>query len=217
MADLKVSKRTTGQRFSGTDQMHLVEGPGDGSIYTVDWKTRLGLSGRIFHAAVGSFTTPTTFRIGVDADQPEAVIDVPAGKTIIPVRILTFLETGAGTISEVIYATNPALCGSSTATDGSSGILSTRTSRPLTSGCKFYYTYSGNCTLPANTIEFYHNGEPFVDVVANQQRFFTWEIDTGTPQVIDGPGSLVIYIAGTGTAPAGFLRINWAEFNTNEI
>jgi len=187
-------------------------GTPDGALHTADYVLGKALEGRLFHAAVGSLTTPTTFRVGADADQPEAVIDVPTGTTIVPVSIQAYLEDAAGTDNEIVAQANPAVVGAGTSTTGT--IYSARLNSGESSRCTFRYTYSGNGTAPSSYIEFYRDGNAFANEADTRGLKFAWSIQQAAPVVLVGPAALVIYIDGTGTAPAGYLQLAFMEFSS---
>jgi hypothetical protein len=201
----------------GNGQRTPVSGTRDGAIYVQDWVLNMAVEGRVFHTAVGSLTTPTAFRVGITTLQPELVIDVPAGTSIIPVELAVYWETAAGTISELVAMTGTAVRGAGTSTAGSA--LSTRTDRPVTSGCSVYYTYSGNATAMSGTVEFWREGFTFVHATTegNPLMKFVWAVNRNTPQVIVGPGSVSLYIGGTGAAPTGYITATWVELPSSAI
>jgi hypothetical protein len=215
MSASELIARTINKDPVGNGTPRTVLGTRDGALYTCEYILNKAMEAKIFTAQLGTLTTPVTFRVGADADQPEMVIDVPAGVVIVPVHIEVHLEDAAGTDTEVIAQANPALCGAGTSTLGA--LLSTRIGSGVSSACTFRYTYSGNCTLPANTVEIMHTGYAFADATTNPRPVFIWDVRHNTPVVIQGPGSLVIYIDGTGTAPAGYAKASFMEFTADAI
>ncbi len=191
-----------------------VTGTTDGAIYTVDYVLNMAMEGRLVGVSLGTITTPITFK-AYDADQPELVIDVPSGTTIIPVHIDVYLEDSAGTDNEIIAitATNNVGAGTSTAITP----LSTRTSRPATTGCSVYSAYAGNGTAPAGTQEFWRAGNAFADANTQPPRLFSWDVRHDVPVVITGTGALVMYISATTTQAAGFIKASWIELASTEL
>jgi len=210
MADaLQVVGRSLERDSTGQGVVRSLIGTPDGSLFTADYVLSKALEGRIFHAILGGFSTPTTFRVAIDEDQPEMVIDVPTGTTIIPISIQAHLEASAGTITEIVALANPALVGG-TATTGT--LLSSRLGSGRTSSCVYRYTYSGNGTAPASYIEFWHAGVAFADAVTEPTRMYAWDYRNAAPVVIVGPGALVVHIGATGTAPTGYAQLAFMEF-----
>ena len=68
----------------------------DGSMITADCLSAMVMRGLGWIVQVGDLTTPVTGGGGSDvilAQQPELIIDVPAGWTLIPIRIAVDAET----------------------------------------------------------------------------------------------------------------------------
>ncbi|MFA6046963.1 MAG: hypothetical protein WC718_18415 [Phycisphaerales bacterium] len=214
---LTIQGQTTSKGRFGNGAIVPVTGTRDGAIYVADYVQALALEGRLFTTEIGTLTTPTTFRIGVTTLQPELVIDVPSGSAIVPVEISVHLETLAGTITEIVAVTSTALRGAGTSTAGAA--LSTRTDRPVASGCSVYYTYSGNAVAVAGDIEFWRWGFPWVTATAEGNAIMKaeWHLNRNTPQVIVGPGSVSLYIGATTTAPTGYVFASWLELPSSAI
>jgi len=213
MSNVQIISRSTSHDTVSEGAVRSQIGTPDGVAYSADYILSKTLEGRVFHANVGDLTTPVTFRVAADADQPESVIDVPTGTLIVPINIQVHLEDSAGTNNEIIALANPALVGAGTSTVGT--ILSARVGSNRTSACKHYFTYSGNGTAPSGYVQFWHTGVAFADVATDPTRVYEWSITKDAPVAIVGPGSLVLHIDGTGTAPAGFHHIAWMEFDAN--
>jgi hypothetical protein len=216
MSDSNILGVTTGRAVVGNNQRVGQAGLRDGTAYGMDWVTSKAIEGKLFTAQVGSFVTHTDFRATADLDQPESVIDVPLGTTIIPVHIRVFLEDCAGTDNSIIAAANPALCGAGTSTAGT--IIAKRLNGSFASACKFYYTYSADCVDPANYDEFWRAGHPIAKTTDAAMYLYEWTSASAPVPVIVGPASLVLWIgSGAGGAPAGFSKISWAEFLSSEL
>lgn len=214
MADLKILAQTTGKQRVGNGVMVSATGTRDGALYVADYILGMAIEGKVFHAQLGSATTPVTFRVGLTALQPEFVIDVPSGTTIIPIHLGVYLEAAAGTVTEIVAEVSQALRGSGTSTAGT--IMSTRSSRANSSSCLFYYTYSGNAVAASNPLEFWRDGFAIAQAAGVPAKF-RYDVQQQTPQVIDGPGALSIYIDGTGTAPTGYIKASWIELPTTAL
>ncbi len=216
MADIRAIARTTGKGYNANGQLTDLTSTRDGALYTADYILNKAMEGRLFTVQLGVQSTPVTFRVALDADQPEMVVDVPSGVTIIPVSIDVVLEDAGGTDNEVVALANPALCGAATSTAGV--ILNNRLNSGLASACRYSYTYAGDCTAPANFVEFFRFNHAFVDegdiIVGNAIQ---WRASEAAPVVLVGPASLVIYIDGTGTAPAGYAKASFIEFASSEV
>lgn len=217
MADLKIIGQTTSKSRAGNAGTVGVTGTRDGAIYVADYILAMAMEGRLFHAGTGSASSPSTFTAtaSYDATQPELVVDVPSGTTIIPVRMMVYFETSAGTLNEWWAVTSTGVVGAGTSTAVTP--LSTRTSRDVASTCSCYTLYSASGTAPAGTIELYRAGYPFADATGNPEKRWEWSLQTGTPQVIVGPGALAVYALGAGTAPTGYLKASWIELPSTGI
>jgi len=162
-------------------------------------------------------TTPIAGHTGIDDDQPEAVVDVPTGTTIIPISIDVYLEDSAGTDTEVVYLASQANIGAGTSTAVTT-IRNLRADAPRTSGASVYRSYTGNGTATSNGFEFYRAGYPFADATTDPVKKFHWSAkESGIVPVLVGDAALVLYWAGTTTAPLGFAQIVWAELPSNTI
>lgn len=183
--------------------------------------------GNVYIANIGVGTTVVDWvKTAYDADQPQFVIDVPAGVTIMPLRLEVMQETEAGTLGEVIwgFANANVGAGTSTAVTRSSGVGQYRPMLVNASGtepdssCSIYRNYTGNgtdvTTAGAHAI-FRRFSSPFVLSDGDPQEARVWShLADGPAPVIEGTGSLVCWIHGGSTAPTGFLTAIWAEFNT---
>jgi hypothetical protein len=214
MADLFTIGQTTSKGRVGNGGSVRVTGTRDGAIYTADYILATALEGRLFQTSVGTITTPISFG-SYDALQPELVIDVPTGTSIIPVHLQIHLETSAGTLTEVIANTVTNVIGAGTSTALS--ILSTRTNRPVTSGCSGYGAYSGNGAASTGVLEFWRYGDAFADAATKPPRVFEWDIRKNTPQVLVGPAALVVYISATSTQATGYIKASWMEFASADL
>ena len=185
-------------------------GTPDGGGIVVPWVTALAMEGRLFQAHIGSATTPVSFaKTAYDSDQPQLVVDVPAGTSILPVKIELHLEDSAGTDNEIMAVVSTTAVGAGTSTAVTQKNL--RSDGPVTSNCSVYSLYTGNGTDPTVHAEFWRSGYAFADSTTNPRPVFTYDVEEHPRVVIVGAGALVIYIVGATTAPAGFLKVQWIE------
>lgn len=174
--------------------------------------------GRMFVANVGTATTPISFaKTAYDADQPQFVIDVPSGTTIMPISLKVVHETEAGTLNEVIWSVSDGILGAGTST-----VVTPANARTQVSGvqpssvCSLYSLYTGNSTAPSNGFEFARFSSPFVlsDGDPHNDHRYIWTAQgEGWAPMIQGTGALVCHIVG-GTAPTGYLTAVWWEMDT---
>src|SRR3990167_8438223 len=64
----------------------------DGSTVSVPWVQAMVLKGRVFHAYVGSATTPVTLDASYAATDPDISLDVPDGTAIIQLMVRVIIE-----------------------------------------------------------------------------------------------------------------------------
>lgn len=209
MADMRlVSEINSISRIRGN---RALSGTPDGAAYTADWVSRLAMEGRVYNVSVGSATTPATFKTGYTALQPELVIDIPSGTTIIPISIRVMLEDSAGTDTEIVALTSTTVVGAGTSTAVTP--KSTRTDSPNgASGVSAYSLYSGNgTTTPTIHNEFWRAGYAFADTTVGPLKLYEYDVRNAVQQIIVGAGALVIYVGATTTAPAGYIKVTYIE------
>jgi hypothetical protein len=209
MADMRVFAK---QNSVGRNPNSTVgwRGTSDGSGIVVPWVTALALEGRVFQANIGSASTPVSFaKTAYDSDQPQLVVDVPSGTSILPLKIELHLEDSAGTDNEIMATVSTTIVGAGTSTAVTQ--KNQRSDSPITSGCSVYSLYTGNGTDPTVHTEIWRSGYAFADSTTNPRPVFTYDVEEHPRVVIVGAGALVIYIVGTTTAPAGYLKVVWAE------
>src|SRR3990167_705512 len=184
-------------------------------------------NGNVFIANLGLGTTPLDWvKTAYDADQPQFVIGVPVGTTIMPLRLEVMQETEAGTINEVIwgYANANVGAGTSTTVTTSSAVgqyrnmLVNASATEPTSNCSLYRNYTGvgtDVTTAGAFALIRRFTRPFVLSDGDPQDAYVWShLNDGPAPVIEGTGSLVYWIAGATTAPTGYLTAVWAEFSS---
>jgi hypothetical protein len=177
----------------------------DGTISMADFFLISTIEGAMAHFDVGTATTPITFKTGFTAAQPELVVDVDDGYTIIPACLQVQLEDSAGTDNEIVAQASKGTkigAGASTAITGRNA----NTGDSLPTGVSCYSAYSGNGTAPTTPAEFWRWGSAFADANTLPPRTVAWFAKDFAPVVIKGPGALALYIGGTTTAPAGFAK-----------
>jgi len=210
MSDMRGNAKINSlSRASGLQLVRLTP---DGSVFTADWLHALALEGRVFNASVGTATTPITFKTGYTTAQPELAVDVPSGTTIIPIYVGVYLEDSAGTDNEVVMLTSTTAVGAGMSTAITP--KSSRTDNPIATNCSVYSAYSGNGTAPTVNAEFFRAGYAFADANTQPPKLFEYDVRRAPMQVVVGTGSLVVYVGGTTTAPAGFIKAVWAELPT---
>lgn len=218
---LKIRRHTTGKvtyENYANNQERPMAGNGRGEGIVLPAHFNAVSEGRVFVAQIGSATTPVSFaKTAYDADQPQFVVDVPAGTTIVPITLSVVLEDQAGTDNEVIWSTSDVLigAGTSTAVTPVNARLAANGNNPTTA-CSVYSLYTGNGTAPSGGYEFARFTDPFAQAATStdSKRMFWRASEQGWSPQIEGVGALVCHIDGTTTAPAGYLIAVWWEFDT---
>lgn len=172
--------------------------------------------GRVFVANRGTASTPISFaKTAYDADQPQLVIDVPAGTAIMPLYLEIVLEDAAGTDTEMIWSVSDGLLGSGTSTAVTPANARTQSSGSQPgSACSVYRDYTGNSTAPSNGFEFARFLDAFAQEADARNRFLWSANKEGWAPLIQGTGSLVLHVAAATTAPAGYVTAVWWEMST---
>ena len=190
-----------------------------------DWKQRAILQGRGFHVDVGAFSTPI---VGggngtvIDQDQPEAMISVPSGTSIIPVRVSVQIQPGLAVTdldeNEILVAADI-----SQASDGT-GTMTTETALKMFVGqgstlCTCYSAFTADTTAPVVGMELARKVET-MDLLGSPANGWGHVVDllyTPDPApVLVGPCMLLVYWGGT-VALSGFAQIEWIEFLTADL
>lgn len=180
----------------------------DGTLSMADFFVVCAMEGVLCHADVGTVTTPITFKTGFTVAQPELVVDVDEGYTILPVCLQVHLEDSAGTDNEIAaHASKGTKVGAGTST--AITLRNANTGYTAPSGVACYSAYSGNGTAPTTPVEFWRTGYAFADTTVGPVKVFAWNAALFAPVVIKGPGALALYVGATTTAPAGYAKCSF--------
>lgn len=219
MADLRIIAATTSKaRVSSTNTTVGVTGTKDGAIYTADWITSLALEGKVFTASHGDQTTPINFNAVANyaTTKPMFTIDVPAGRTIIPISIQVFFETAVGTLTEcwAVGGTGNVGAGTSTAITNAASL---RVGSGEVTACTLYGTHTAAGSAPGNPREFWRDGHP-VAVVAGVPTKFEYDVRKYVPILIGNgaTGCLAVYAEAV-TSATGYIKVTWAELLSSEL
>jgi|TARA_Y100000310_G_scaffold273098_1_gene288390 hypothetical protein len=175
------------------------------------------LQGRLFHAQQGDAITQLAWtETTYDEDQPQFALNVPTGKTVIPVSLVFNIEDQAGTDNHWVWSSCTNDIGTGTST--SLTISNMRTDAPHASGCAANSLYTGNATAATGLIEIIRWVDPFVaaaGTMAGGSGRLEWDIRSSSAiPVLVGPATLQAHIYATGTDAEGFGEYVWAEFDT---
>jgi len=191
-----------------------------------DWKQRAILEGRGFHVDVGAFSTGI---VGggngtvLDQDQPEAVISVPSGTSIIPIRVAVQVQPGLMATdsdeTEIVVAWDQAV-----ASDGT-GTATAETCLKMydgvgTSLCTATSAYTANMTNPTLSVELARKVST-ADLTGTAASAYPAVLElVYTPDpgpILVGPCCLIVYWGGTVATVGGFAQIEWLEYLTSDL
>lgn len=199
----------------------------DGTLYTAPWTQALVLEGRGYHFDVGTFSTPI---VGggagtvIDLDQPEAVLSIPSGTAIMPLRIAVQCQPPlSGTDNdeiEILIAVDRTAAAATDGTKTAETIFNLRTDNPSSSLCTATSAYTADVTDPTLGIELARKVRT-ADVQGTAATVVVSDFSLEYPlpgqpaPIIVGPAALYVYWGGT-VATSGFAQIEWAEFDTSD-
>lgn len=190
-----------------------------------DWKMDAIRDGRGFHVDVGALSTPITGGGNgdvVDQDQPEAVISVPNGTCIIPIRLAVVCQTpliaSDSDESEIVVAVDIAAAAAG-GTKTSETALKMNVGHSRTSECTCTSAYTANMTNPTLGMELAH-AVKVGDVQGTAANALWGDLsllyEPKSPPILNGPCALYVYWGGT-VATTGFAQIEWLEYPENYL
>ena len=187
-----------------------------------DWKMDAIRDGRGFHVTVGALTTPivgggdgTTVTI----DEPEVVISVPDGTSILPIRVSVQCElpaiATASDVSEIIIGSDKDAAWDETGTSTEETAVNMRTTHTATSLCSCESAFTvAITTAPALDYEIARaqsvGSKHSTPANANFEELKLL-YEPLAPLILDGPCMLLVYWGGT-AATSGFAQIEWLEY-----
>lgn len=207
-------------------QERVARGNRRGELVSIPSFLQASFDKKVFQASIGTASTPVSFaKTAYDADQPQLVIDVPSGTTIVPLELEITLEDSAGTDNEVIWgcAGDNVGAGTSTAVTAAPGLVNLyipASGAAPASRCSVYRQYTGNgtdITDDTDFFEFYRETYAFADATTDPIKKFRWSAMQSPAPIINGTGSLVLWVVAASTAPAGFVRAKWWELSSEEV
>lgn len=202
----------------GTGTQQVAGANSFGAAQIDDQLLRWLMEGRMFAAAVGDGSTEIAFaKSAYDENQPQIVVSVPSGTSVIPVSLNFVVEAQEDIPASVIlgYTQNDIGIGGSTnvtiqpmKTDGNG------------SSCTVSDLYTGDSAALTNKIELHRwtmAFDPAVDAAA-PLRNFEWGIRTHTVPLLVGPASFIVWaFAETTSDLEGYATVTWAEFPSSEL
>jgi len=206
----------------GGNQMQ-VRGTRDGAATLATWVQALIMEGRCYQAKVGAFSTPV---VGggngtiVDQDQPEFVISIPSGTSILPFRVHAQaqqpLTANDSDESEIILAVDRLAAWAIEGTGVVVKPFNLRTDQPRESACSIVSAHSVNITNPTLGLELAHSvviGDVQGTVASALWTKHELLYAPRAVPIIVGPAKLIVYWGGT-VATSAFAQVHWAELPT---
>lgn len=198
-----------------------------GGLLHADWRQALIARGFGWHVDVGAFSTPITGGGAgtiLDQDQPELVIGVGIGWTLIPLRIHVACQTpliaADSDESEILIAVDRAAAAAGLAGNGT---LETPTNMRTSTGsgcpCEVYSAMTGNITNPTLGHELAH-AVKVGDVQGTAANALWGDLslvyEPLHPPMIVGGAGLYVYFGGT-VATTGFASADFIVIATSLI
>lgn len=186
-----------------------------GEIIGMPWHVQLGLEGKLFAAMAGTETAPITLgNTVIDNDQPEFILRVPTGTTVIPLFAQIVLEATGAALFEGGMAVEDSDPGSGTSTVADQ-VPTNMKSRGAGSTCTARQLVTANLTQ-VNLRWIWRCGEPAdLDSAVGGNRF-NWTYMDNIPPLLVGPAALMLYAA-NGTSGTGFITLIFAEFASSGL
>jgi len=193
--------------------------------FTTDWKMSAIRDGRGFHVTVGALTTPILgggAGTAITLNEPEVVISVPDGTSILPIRIDVQCElpiiNADSDVSEIIIGCDKDAAWDTTGTSAEETPINMKTTHTATSLCSAESAFTGATTVsPALDIEIARAGKlANLNATNDSSRWDELKLlyEPEAPMILDGPCMLLVYWGGT-VGTSGFAQIQWLEFPTS--
>lgn len=199
----------------------------DGSLSVADFLNLKNMEGRVFQFDIGAFSTPI---VGggngtiMDADQPEGLLSIPTGTTVLLNRVAVqcqtpLLATDADE-SEILIAIDKDIAWDGTGTATAEVAKAFRTDDKIASGCTCKSAFTTDITTsPTSDIEVARkvitgdmNGTPANALWGSLDLVYEPKV----PPIIVGPAMVMVYWGGT-VATSGFAQVQWTEIPSTSI
>ncbi len=218
---IKADQNTPSVDSDGVDVK--ARGTRDGIQYTASWKQALLLEGRVHHASFGAMGASDIVQLttGLNLDQPDFCISVPAGTSLLPLRIVMAAQYDGDADADdafliIMADTDSAYAGDGTVTEPT--IMNHITAGGITSVATVFEDASGDITATTGS-------DPVVTKlcldVAQQQVGVAGGIgklridyNPEVPFIIDGPCAIYGYGGGSTDVPKWTGFATWAEVPT---
>jgi len=194
----------------------------DGAIVSVPWVQAMVLKGKVFHAYVGSATTPVTLDASYAATDPDISLDVPDGTAIIPLMVRVIIEAyGTTALFETFTLCSKTLAAASAGTLFLPINIATRQGKG--SACKVYVgptVTDGNTT---DAFEFNRNVQAKAVTIATADDDSTWQHNVtewniaqkGYAPVLHGEASMQTWAISQ--ASSGYIQYEWLELSEDDL
>uniref|UniRef100_A0A6M3L351 Uncharacterized protein n=1 Tax=viral metagenome TaxID=1070528 RepID=A0A6M3L351_9ZZZZ len=193
-----------------------------GAQITLDWVQAQVFKGNVYHAYLGTATTPVTLDAAWANTDPDISIDVPNGRLIIPLRINVIMEAyGTTALFETMCLCSRTLAASSAGTAFVPINMKTRTGGG--SNCSVYTGPTVTSGYTTGCFELFRNCQAKAVTIATAIDTSTWQnnvtewsyLANGPAPVLEGNASLQIWA--TSQAASGYMNIYWVELDANAL
>lgn len=194
----------------------------DGTLSTVNWIQKLVLEGRVFHARVGTDSTPVTLDAAWANTDPDLSLDVPSGVAVIPLRVSVIMEAyGTTALFETMTLVTETLGAASAGTGFTPVNMHTGSSNG--SACAVYVGPTVTSGYVAPYCELYRAVVAKIATVgtgdddsSRHDGIFEWNINQhGFAPVLKGPASMQTWA--TSQAASGYISWWWAELPASAV
>lgn len=208
MSEYKVVGTTPQSLSEGAAALATVSKRGE--LVAMPWHVQLANEGKVFVTTAGTETAPFTLgNTVVDNDQPEFLLRIPTGTTVIPLFCQIVLEATGAALFEGGMAIEDSDPGSGTSSAADAAPTNMK-SRGAGSTCTARQLVTANLTQ-VNHRWIWRAGEPAdLDSAVGGNRF-NWNYMDQIAPVLVGPAALMVYAA-NGTSGTGFITLIYAEF-----
>ena len=187
-----------------------------------DWKMDAIADGRGFLVTVGTFSSPVTgggAGTSVTLNEPEVVISVPDGTSILPIRVDVQCQVpiiaADSEETEIIIGSDKDAAWDASGTSVEETAINMRTTHTATSLCSCESAFTGAITTsPALDYEL-ARAVKVANLHLTTDSAMWGELrclyEPLSPLILDGPCMLLVYWGGT-VATTGFAQVEWLEF-----
>ena len=185
----------------------------DGALITEDYVAGLVADGRVFHARVGSASTAVALDSSWANTDPDLTMDVPAGTTVIPLRIAVLYDTfGTDALCETMTLVSQTLGASNAGTLFTSVNYRLRHTRK--SVCRVYVGPTVSTGYTGTYFELYRDcfqsvGDQSAGNGGLNYRVEWNYLDNPPVPLIEGDAQMSTW--GVSTTPTGYIDWVWAE------